>query len=161
MKIYSMADIHGCIDEFENALSIILDDISNGRAKLVLLGDYVHGGSGNAKVLDRIIDLQNQFGTDRIIALLGNHDEMVLNGEATIHNNSVYACAEECEDDSDSDDDKYIGSMPFRDIMSREIRFSFTLVLMKKRVICGNGEHQKKYSPQNIPLKPAKSRDLI
>ncbi len=109
MKIYSMADIHGCIDEFENALSLILDDISNGRAKLVLLGDYVHGGRGNAKVLDRIIDLQNQFGTDRIIALLGNHDEMVLNGEATIHNNSVYARAEECEDDSDSDDDKYIG----------------------------------------------------
>lgn len=107
MKIFSMADIHGCIDEFEIALSIILEDISNGKAKLVLLGDYVHGGCGNAKVLDRIIDLQNRFGTDRIIALLGNHDEMVLNGEATIHNDSVYAHAEECEDGSDND--KYIG----------------------------------------------------
>ena len=52
-------------------------------------------------------------------------------------------------------------SLPFRCIMWRETRFSFTPVLMKKQVICGNGKHRKMYSPQNIPLKPAKSRGLI
>ena len=60
----------------------------------------------NYGVLDRIMKLQEHFDSNKIVALLGNHDEMVLNGEATIHNNSVYAHAEECEDDSD--EDKYI-----------------------------------------------------
>lgn len=60
-----MSDIHGCIDEFEIALSIILEDISNGKAKLVLLGDYVHGGCGNAKVLDRSASLSVLFTWSR------------------------------------------------------------------------------------------------
>lgn len=38
--IYAMSDIHGCLDAFEYALSLI--DLS-GDNKIVLLGDYVHG----------------------------------------------------------------------------------------------------------------------
>lgn len=44
MIIYCMSDIHGCLAEFEDALSLVLDDIEQGKAKLVLLGDYIHGG---------------------------------------------------------------------------------------------------------------------
>ena len=153
MIIYCMSDIHGCLAEFENALSLVLDNIEQGKAKLVLLGDYIHGGPDNRGVLDRIMRLRERFGSDRIIALLGNHDEWVVNGSSTISNNSVYARIEEWEDESDDDE--------FRCIMWRETRFSFTPVLMKKRVICGNGKHRKMFSPQNIPLKPAKSRGLI
>ena len=91
MIIYCMSDIHGCLAEFEDALSLVLDDIEQGKAKLVLLGDYIHGGPDNRGVLDRIMRLRERFGSDRIIALLGNHDEWVVNGSSTISNNSVYA----------------------------------------------------------------------
>lgn len=106
MIIYCMSDIHGCLAEFEDALSLVLDDIEQGKAKLVLLGDYIHGGPDNRGVLDRIMKLCARFGSDRIIALLGNHDEWVVNGSSTISNNSVYARIEEWEDESD--DDEYI-----------------------------------------------------
>ena len=106
MIIYCMSDIHGCLAEFEDALSLVLDDIEQGKAKLVLLGDYIHGGPDNRGVLDRIMKLRERFGSDRIIALLGNHDEWVVNGSSTISNNSVYARIEEWEDESD--DDEYI-----------------------------------------------------
>ena len=106
MIIYCMSDIHGCLAEFEDALSLVLDDIEQGKAKLVLLGDYINGGPDNRGVLDRIMKLREHFGSDRIIALLGNHDEWVVNGSSTISNNSVYARIEEWEDESD--DDEYI-----------------------------------------------------
>lgn len=79
MKIFAMSDIHGYLSEFEEALSKI--DLS-GENKLILLGDYVHGPDSFG-VLDKIIHLQNIYG-DKIIALLGNHEEMVLNGYASI-----------------------------------------------------------------------------
>ena len=50
MIIYCMSDIHGCLAEFEDALSLVLDDIEQGKAKLILLGDYVHGGPDNCGV---------------------------------------------------------------------------------------------------------------
>lgn len=58
MIIYCMSDIHGCLAEFENALSLVLDNIEQGKAKLVLLGDYIHGGPDNRGVLDRIMRLR-------------------------------------------------------------------------------------------------------
>ena len=54
--IYAMSDIHGCLDAFEYALSLV--DFS-GDSKLILLGDYVHGPDSYA-VLDKIISLQNK-----------------------------------------------------------------------------------------------------
>lgn len=74
--IYAMSDIHGYLDIFEYALSLI--DLS-GNNKLVLLGDYVHGPDSYG-VLEKIIQLQNKYGSDKVIALLGNHEEMVCDG---------------------------------------------------------------------------------
>ena len=76
MKIYCMSDIHGCIVEFEYALSMIEDQLGRPDTKLILLGDYVHGPDSYA-VLDKIISLQNRWGSEKIIALMGNHEEMV------------------------------------------------------------------------------------
>ncbi len=72
-----MSDIHGHLQEFDDALSRI--DLSKDN-KLFLLGDYIHGGPDSYGVLDRIIQFQNQYGTDKVIALMGNHEEMALNG---------------------------------------------------------------------------------
>lgn len=71
-----MSDIHGCLDAFEYALSLI--DLSDDN-KLVLLGDYVHGPDSYG-VLEKVIHLQNKYGTDKVIALIGNHEDMVCDG---------------------------------------------------------------------------------
>lgn len=74
--IYAMSDIHGCLDAFEYALSLV--DFS-GDNKLILLGDYIHGPDDYG-VLNKIMQLQNEYGSDKVIALLGNHEDMACDG---------------------------------------------------------------------------------
>lgn len=81
--IYAMSDIHGCLDAFEYALSLV--DFS-GDNKLILLGDYVHG-SDDYGVLNKIMQLQNKYGSDKVIALLGNHEDMACDGRWPIGGN--------------------------------------------------------------------------
>lgn len=85
--IYAMSDIHGCYEEFLQALELV--DLS-GNNKLLLLGDYIHGGEGNYQVLDTIINLQKQYGSDKVIALMGNHEEMVVQGRESINIKNYY-----------------------------------------------------------------------
>ena len=77
MYIYAMSDIHGCLEEFNSALSLV--DLS-GDNRLILLGDYIHGPDSYGE-LDRIMGLQRKYGSEKVIALMGNHEEMALNGE--------------------------------------------------------------------------------
>ena len=63
--IYAMSDIHGCLDAFEYALSLV--DFF-GDNKLILLGDYIHEPDDYG-VLDKIIQLQDKYGSDKVIAL--------------------------------------------------------------------------------------------
>ncbi len=100
MKIYAMSDIHGYLQEFEYALSKI--DLS-GENKLILLGDYIHGPDSYG-VLDRIIELQEKHGKEKVIALLGNHEEMALNGSWNINEDRFGVIG----DFDDINDDKYI-----------------------------------------------------
>lgn len=95
-KIYCCSDIHGCIEEFEYALSIICGHLEEPDTKLILLGDYVHGGSDSYAVLDRIIDLQRKYG-EKIIVLMGNHEEWVIDGYKGIDGGNY-----------SDDDDRYI-----------------------------------------------------
>lgn len=74
--IYAMSDIHGRLDAFEYALSLIALSVDN---KLLLLGDYVHDPDRYG-VLEKIIHLQNKYGADKVIALIGNHEDMVCDG---------------------------------------------------------------------------------
>ena len=103
MKIYAMSDIHGYLHEFECALSKI--DLS-GENKLILLGDYIHGPDSYG-VLNKIIHLQKQYGQEKVIALLGNHEEMALNGSWNIGENRFgFAQENYC-----LNDDKYLDWM--------------------------------------------------
>ena len=70
------------------------------------MGDYIHGGADNYGVLDKIISLQNRYGEDKIIVLLGNHEEFVLTGYSSI--NSMSMIEDNEYDDADDQDDKYI-----------------------------------------------------
>ena len=58
--IYSMSDTHGFLKEFEEALDLVLIHLKEENSKLVLLGDYVHGGTRGSKVLDKIMSLQQK-----------------------------------------------------------------------------------------------------
>lgn len=78
MKIYAISDIHGDIDAFDYALSLI--DLSQPDVKLILLGDYIHGGRDSYGVLDKIMQLEETYGKDKVVALQGNHEEFAVYG---------------------------------------------------------------------------------
>lgn len=102
MRIYCLGDIHGCYAEFDYALSLFQDQLEDSGTMLVLLGDYIHGRTENKAVLDKIISLQNKYGYDKVVALLGNHEEWCIKGSSTIdEQNPSY------EDDY-GDDEYYI-----------------------------------------------------
>lgn len=101
MKIFAMSDIHGCLQAFETALELV--DLS-GDNKLILLGDYVHSGPDSYGVLNKIMELQIKYGVEKVVALMGNHEEMVIEGRAPIHES--WGC--QAYDYEDADDDKYL-----------------------------------------------------
>ena len=76
MIYYCMSDIHGCISAFEKALELVLPQLDDKNTRLILLGDYIHEGEDSYAVLDRIMGLQKQYGSEIVIALMGNHEEM-------------------------------------------------------------------------------------
>ena len=101
MKIYAMSDIHGCLQEFEAALELV--DFS-GDNKLILLGDYIHSGADSYGVLKKIIKLQQKYGNDKVVALMGNHEELVIEGRAPIQE----SWGDGLYDSGNSEDDNYI-----------------------------------------------------
>jgi serine/threonine protein phosphatase 1 len=72
-RTLAIGDIHGCLPALETLLSAIRPQ---GDDTLVLLGDYVDRGPQSRQTLDRLILLQGQC---RLVPLLGNHDDMLLN----------------------------------------------------------------------------------
>lgn len=110
MKIYCISDLHGCLAELDEVLDIVLPHLNESDTMLILLGDYIHGGRDNRGVLDRIVSLQQRFGSDKVVALLGNHDEGVLNGtEAIDYTAKAFAQSDDYDYEyDDNDDDRYI-----------------------------------------------------
>ena len=76
MRILAIGDIHGC----SRALDGLLDAVGpRPDDAIVTLGDYVDRGPDSRGVLDRLIELHR---TGRLIALRGNHEEMMLAARA-------------------------------------------------------------------------------
>ena len=71
-RTLALGDIHGCDVAFDVLLSkleLTADDT------LVVLGDAVDRGPGTRQVIDRLIQLQQAC---RLIFIIGNHEEMML-----------------------------------------------------------------------------------
>ena len=105
MRIYAMSDIHGCLSEFLEALEFVEPQLSKSDTMLILLGDYVHHPNGSDYdesygVLRKIISLQRKYGSDKVVALMGNHEEMVCNGDWPISGRD-YNRAYEHEEEED------------------------------------------------------------
>ena len=88
-RIYAIGDIHGRYD----LLRVLMDKIgehveARPPAKalhLVFMGDLIDRGPDSAKVLEFLYDLQ--LKTNRVIVLLGNHEDAMLralDGDASI-----------------------------------------------------------------------------
>ena len=81
MKPHTIAigDIHGC----SAALNALLNAIQPRREDcIVTLGDYINRGPDSRGVIEKLIDLSHQC---RLVPLLGNHDQMLLNARSGLH----------------------------------------------------------------------------
>jgi serine/threonine protein phosphatase 1 len=72
MRVLAIGDIHGCLRAFDRLLEIVDPSPSDS---FITLGDYVHRGPDSLGVLDRLIALHQ---TGRLLALRGNHEQMLL-----------------------------------------------------------------------------------
>lgn len=78
---FAIGDVHGCFDKLVRLLEAC-DSIKAGRhARFVFIGDYVDRGPDTRKVIDLLIDRQER-GTDHVVCLRGNHDNMLLRAAA-------------------------------------------------------------------------------
>lgn len=84
MRIFVIADIHGCLNVLKKTFSKIEGELEKDYTRLVFLGDYIHGGEDSQGVLDFLIQLKERYGRDKVIALRGNHEDFVLAGYSTI-----------------------------------------------------------------------------
>lgn len=71
-RLIAIGDIHGCIAALDALLESISPDASD---TIVTLGDYIDRGPDSKAVIDRLIDLKSRC---RLIPLIGNHEEMML-----------------------------------------------------------------------------------
>ena len=88
-RIYAIGDVHGCYDLMRR----LIDRIGAHHAALpapralhiIFLGDLIDRGPDSAGVLDFVWNLQAK--SDRVITLLGNHEEAmlgVIDGDTTM-----------------------------------------------------------------------------
>ena len=72
-RLIAIGDIHGCHTALRGLLAAIAPQPHD---TLVLLGDYVDRGPDSRQVIELLVELQQRTN---VVALLGNHEEMMLN----------------------------------------------------------------------------------
>ena len=79
MKTIVISDIHGCYDELETLLLALEKNKEYNKDvdKLIFLGDYIDRGRDSRLVVKLIRELQEN--NDNVIALMGNHEDMLVN----------------------------------------------------------------------------------
>ncbi|MDP4127457.1 MAG: metallophosphoesterase family protein [Bacillota bacterium] len=76
MKTFVIGDIHGCFEQFQKLLEVINPDLSIDR--LIMLGDYIDRGPNSYLTLQKVSNLQKEFGDHHVVLLRGNHEQMAL-----------------------------------------------------------------------------------
>lgn len=78
MRTIVIGDIHGCYNELKELISTLETEgeYRKGIDKLVFLGDYIDRGSDSRLVIEFIRNLQKEY--DNVVALMGNHEDMLL-----------------------------------------------------------------------------------
>ena len=73
MSLFAIGDIHGCSLALDTLLSVIPLRESD---TLITLGDYGDRGPDTPGVFEKLLRLEQEY---HLVALRGNHDEMMLN----------------------------------------------------------------------------------
>ena len=78
MRTIAISDIHGCYNELKSLLAILetKGKYNKDTDRLIFLGDYVDRGEDSRKVIQLIRSLQKD--NDNVIALMGNHEDMMI-----------------------------------------------------------------------------------
>lgn len=71
-RLIAIGDIHGCSAALDALLGAI--DLGEGD-RVVTLGDYIDRGPNSRGVVETLLRLESE---DRLIPILGNHEEMML-----------------------------------------------------------------------------------
>ena len=131
MKRYMMSDIHGFLEAFEAALK--KTDLS-GKNQLILLGDYIDYGPDGRAVLEKVRALQEKYGSEKVIALMGNHEKALLDwleeyADVNRHIGSVeqYRSREWLASDADGDYEtlhSFLKEKHFQEFLEKEAHLS-------------------------------------
>lgn len=81
IRIYAIGDIHGRFDLLQEMHRKIGKDLARRQPadwRVIHLGDYVDRGPQSRDVIEFLLERQNLHGPDRIVALVGNHDQGFL-----------------------------------------------------------------------------------
>lgn len=79
-KMMVVSDLHGDGEAFDRCIATFMALREDGEAdRLLFLGDVIHGYGSieedhSLRMLLRIIELQERFGADHLMMLLGNHE---------------------------------------------------------------------------------------
>lgn len=78
MRTIVIGDVHGCYNELKDLISILEEEgeYKKGIDKLIFLGDYIDRGDNSRLVIEFIRNLQEN--NENVIALMGNHEDMLL-----------------------------------------------------------------------------------
>lgn len=79
MKTIVIGDTHGCYNELKELFNDLVSkgEYNKDTDRLIFLGDYIDRGKDSRLVIKFIRDLQKK--NDNVIALMGNHEDMLLN----------------------------------------------------------------------------------
>jgi serine/threonine protein phosphatase 1 len=76
-NIYTIGDIHGCLDQLQRLVELCEQDAESQRSKFIFLGDYIDRGSDSRGVIEFLMNLQ-KWSPDEMICLRGNHEQLLL-----------------------------------------------------------------------------------
>jgi serine/threonine protein phosphatase 1 len=85
-RTIAIGDVHGCLKALE-ALIHAIEPRADDR--IVMLGDYVDRGPDSRGVLDLLIGLRSKC---RLVTILGNHDQMMLDALKGGHPYDWFGC---------------------------------------------------------------------
>lgn len=75
-RLIAIGDIHGCVHTLRDLLHKV--DYSSKTDVLVFLGDYIDRGLFSREVVSALMDMQKRDGTDAVVCLRGNHEQMAI-----------------------------------------------------------------------------------
>lgn len=78
MRTIVIGDVHGCYHELKTMISKLKANkkYRAGKDRLIFLGDYIDRGYDSRNVVKFIRQLQKK--TKKVVALMGNHEDMML-----------------------------------------------------------------------------------